>query len=252
MVYGLFFKLLVIIFLGPLCFSQASANEVIPNAFLIPDSHPIKAQLDELFSCSRVILNLKTLARAGFVFSKPRPFTHLIVAKHPAFPGYLFKLYLDAQRYHKNKPEEYFWMQRIEGALLVRHAITIYQLQDYVKVPQKWIYQLPKKPKAHKGYMTKKFILVEEDMNLLSDKENEWLWSTSNTSKEHLYAVYLVLKYAGLSDCAKPDNIPFSSDGRIAFIDTQTHGQEVPYKDLESCLCPENQNFWHQLVFRDF
>lgn len=249
MACGLFFRhVFVLLFLSQTIFFHISAEESVPAAYLLPADHPIKSLLDNLFSSSRVLLNLDTLEEAGFDFSKPRKFTNLIIARHPAFPGYIFKLYLDAQRYHKDKPEQHFWMLRIEGALQVRREIEENNLRELIKVPQKWIYPLPKKPKPPTGYMTKHYILVEEDMQLFSQEDNEALWASEYVTPQLLNAVYLVLAKVGLSDCAKPDNMPFSVDGRIAFIDTQTHGRKVHFDRMTSWLSPENQTYWEKLI----
>ena len=80
--------------------------------YLVPSDHPIKGVLDVLFTTSRVILNLDTLHKAGFAKTSPNKFTRVIVTAHPAIPGYVFKLYLDAQRDHKNMPESHYWLLR--------------------------------------------------------------------------------------------------------------------------------------------
>lgn len=243
---GLFFRLFVfLVFFQVLA---VSATDSIPANFLLPVEHPIKPVLDHIFSSSRALLSLESLEKAGFSFSKPRKFTNLIVARHPAIHGYIFKLYLDAQRYHKDKGEHFFWILRVQGSLLVRQQIIANNLQDFLKVPQKWIYALPKNPKPHKGYMRKNYILVEEDMDLISNEENKALWKSGYVSKELLDAVFLVLREVGLSDCAKPDNIPFSKDGRVAFIDTQTFGGSVPFNNLTSVLSEENQSYWKLII----
>ncbi len=247
---GLFFKSYVLshFLCAMLFFHEACASESVPVEFLMPDNHPIKPLLDALFSTCRVLLNLDNLKKVGFDYAKPRKFTNLIIAKHPALPGYIFKLYLDAQRYHKDKPEQHFWKLRVQGARLVRQEIEKYHLQDLMKVPLKWIYQLPKRPIPPKGYVTKHYILVEEDMQLLSKEENEKIWASTYVTPQHLHAVCLVLRNVGLCDCAKPDNMPFSIDGRIAFIDTQTHGEEVNCNNLTAWLSAENQAYWELLI----
>lgn len=245
---GLFFNLLFILFFSSPLLPIANAHDAISHQYMLPEDHPIKPFLDAIFSSSRVILNRENLKKAGFLFSKPRQFTHLIIASHPSIPGYIFKLYLDAQRYHKHKPEEHFWLLRVQGALKVRHEIEVHQFQHLMKVPQKWLYKLPKKPKSPEGFMPKHYILVEEDMYLLDTKENENLWRSPFVSPELLEALFTIVSRVGLSDCMKPDNIPFSIDGRIAFIDTQTHGQTVDYDRLKPWLSLPNQTYWHQLM----
>lgn len=226
-------------------FSPLLIASELQKEMVMADDHPIKSQLDALFSSSRVTLNLKTLREAGFDRAKPRKFTKLIVTKHPSFPGYVFKLYLDAQRPHKNTAEDQFWKMRVEGANQIRAYIEDYQLESLFKVPQKWIYRLPKHPRPPEGYYLRKTILVEEDMDLLSNKENEETWKSDLITYSLLDALYLILRDIGLKDCCRPENIPFSSDGRIAFIDTQTHGSKtVNFSQLNPYLSPKNKRYW--------
>lgn len=227
--------------------AQKVKNLVAP--YLLPDNHPIKPTLDAIFSASRVTFTIKTLVEAGFAKTKPRAFTRLVVTKHPAMPGYIFKLYLDAQRMHKEIPEYQFWKMRIQGAEKVRKAITNRGLDALFKVPHKWIYQLPDNHFPQTGYYAKHYILVEEDMDLVSDKENKAIWKSSLITFALLDDIYAILKAVGLSDCAKPDNIPFSIDGKIAFIDTQTHGnKQVNYGKLTPFLSEANQAYWKSLT----
>jgi len=246
-VSGSIFKLLLTIYLSFNCLGAAQPSaQVAP--YLLPQDHPIKPLLDVLFSSSRATFNLETLEKAGFSKTSPRKFTKLIVTRHPAIPGYVFKLYLDAQRFHKDLAEHHFWILRVQGSELVRSIIAAHGLESSFKVPYKWIYPLPKHPKPSKNYYPKHYILVEEDMYLLKDSDNKALWASSYVSQPLLQALYLILKQAGLYDCAKPDNIPFSVDGRIAFIDTQTHSHtNVDYNKLTPYLSPANQAYWKSL-----
>lgn len=218
------------------------------DPYLLPEHHPVKASLDRLFSENRVILNLKNLQKAGFNKVKPRKFTKLIVTKHPDFPGYVFKLYLDAQGFHKDLPEYHYWILRIQGVEKIRQEIAVRGLEHYFKVPKKWIYALPRKPVPPKGYANKHYILVEEDMDILANEENKELWKSDYVTRDLLNELYGILKTVGLHDCAKPDNIPFARDGRIAFIDTQSHGMEVEYKKLNPFLSKENLIYWKTLT----
>ena len=217
--------------------------------YLMPASHPIKPLLDTLFVSSRVILNLDTLREAGFTKAKPRKFTKLIVTTHPAFPGYIFKLYLDAQRFHKNLPEHHYWVLRVKGAQKVQDEITKRGLGGQFKVPQKWIYEIPQIHMSSSGYYTKTYILVEEDMNLMTSHDNEKTWASSYVTTTLLDDLYSILENVGLYDCAKTHNIPFSQDGRIAFIDTQTWGsRHVAYQFLTPYLSKPNQAYWKSLT----
>ncbi|MFA6915116.1 MAG: hypothetical protein WC222_01850 [Parachlamydiales bacterium] len=218
-------------------------DEILP--YLLPNDHPIKASLDSFFSKKRVIFNRKTLEDAGFANTTPRQFTSLIVTTHPNYPGCIFKLYLDVQRYHHRTSELYLWLLRVEGAEKVRHVIAEHHLDSFLKVPKKWIYFLPDQAKIPDGYYPRHYILIEEDMELVSNTENRTYWSSEKVTPSLLNAVYLVLSEVGLSDCAKIDNIPVSKDGKIAFIDTQTHGKgKVPFHRLNKALSSGNRAYW--------
>lgn len=254
MVFGWFFRvaLLAGVLFAGICLEAAKPTtheqqKLAP--YLLPLDHSIKPILDAIFTQTRVTLNLDTLFEAGFAKTKPRKFTKLLVTKHPAVPGYIFKIYLDAQRYYKNIPEHHFWLMRVRGAHLVRNLIQANGWEGQFKVPQKWLYALPKNHLPPQGYETKYYILVEEDMDLLSDSENKAHWASNAVTHDLLNQVHVLLKTIGLSDCPKPDNIPFSKDGRIAFIDTQTYGESsIAYKRLAPFLSKSNQDYWKTLT----
>ncbi len=225
------------------------SKEHIPSEYFLPSTHPIKPQLDHLFSSTRVTFSLDSLFESGFQETKPRKFTHLIVTSHPLFPGYIFKLYLDTQKNHKDKPEEFFWCLRVQGARLVQLAIDHQNLDHLFKVPKKWIYQLPSTPEPPLGYYQKNYILIEQNMDLFDKADNYSIWKSSYVTHDLLNHFYDVLKQVGLSDCAKPDNAPFSKDGRIAFIDTQTHGEtKIRFDKLNDFLSKENRSYWKTLT----
>lgn len=216
--------------------------------YLLPEHHPIKSKLDQIFRHSRATFNLDTLLKAGFSKSKPREFTKLVVTRHPSIPGYIFKIYLDSQCYHKDKPEHLLWMKRIQGADTIRQVITEYGFEDQFKVPRKWIYPLPKHPPVPAGYYPKYYILVEEDMELLSDQENLESWASHHIDQEFLTNLYTILTEAGFWDC-KPANLAFSIDGRVAFVDTEGLGcKSVKYDKLIPFLSKSNQDYWKRLT----
>lgn len=219
------------------------------NPYLLPKNHPIKPQLDKLFSNSRAILSLKSLKKAGFESPKVRKWTHVVVTRHPDIPGYIFKTYLDAQRLFKDMPEYNHWIKRIKGVRAVQRVIDENHLESTFKAPKKWIYEFPEEPAPPKEFIRKNYILVEEDMNLCSKLVNKRYWHSSRVTKETLDGLYLILETVGLSDCAKRDNLPFSHDGRIAFIDTESCEEwPVPYKRLTSSLPKILQPYWLELI----
>jgi len=217
-------------------------------SYLMTEDHPIKAKLDACFEKSRVTFNLESLKKAGFKSSFPRKYTRLIVTKHPKFPGYIFKLYLDVQRYHSDEFEFVQWASRVEGGNKIREYIQTTQTADFFCVPEAWIYQLPKKPKCPEGYMPKDYILVEQEMNLIASKENEQLWKSNEIGEETLENLFFLVRNIGLEDCLKPDNLPFTDEGRIAFIDTESYGKKVKFKHLIPFLSDNNQHYWKKLI----
>lgn len=251
---GWIFKLILALFLvgSHTCtYADESPQRVQQKVapYLLPDDHFIKPTLDAIFGNMRATLNLKTLVKAGFNKTHPRQFTGLIITKHPGVPGFVFKLYLDAQRYHKEQPEYYYWILRIQGVQRIEEVIAAYGLESLFKCPKKWIYALPKDPKPPEGYLDKSYILVEEDMDLMSSKANGKRWRSNAVTHEMLDQLFLIIHEAGLADSTKPDNIPFSTDGRIAFIDTEIHGKKkIDYSNLLPYLSNKNQAHWNSLI----
>lgn len=219
--------------------------------YLLPENHPVKEKLDSIFIKKRAILNQKTLLAAGFTHAKPREFTHLIVTKHRDLEGYVFKIYLDAQRAKKGKGESYFWLLRIQGAEKIRSLVKEKKWDSQFKIPKKWIYHLPNDPSPPTEFNRKNFILVEEDMKVLGDQENRKKWGTGTVDTDLLKKVFFITEQLGLADCAKPDNIPFCEDGKIAFIDTQTFDEwPVHFDKMTPFLSNEMKQLWKTLIKR--
>ena len=217
--------------------------------YLMPENHPIKTKLDTFFTQSRWTFNEKTMEAGGFLNVHPQKFSRAIVTKHPEFSGYVFKVYLDTQRYYLDLPEGEIWARRAEGANCVREVIERMGVHAMMKAPVKWIYRLPDQPKVPKGYIPKRFILVQEDMELVSNEENRKLWKSDFITPELLDKVHYVIKEVGLLDCANVNNIPFSVDGKIAFIDTQTHhATKVFWDSLNRHLNEENRRYWKEIT----
>lgn len=216
---------------------------------LLPEDHPFKPKLDRIFSASRAIFNSKTMEEAGFENGKVREFSKIVVTTHPKIPGCVIKAHLDVQRYHSNHPEYYYWLLRIKGASLIKEYLDEQKWNHLFKVPKKWIYTLPENPAPPHGYLQKNFILVEEDMSLYNSQANKDIWKSSYVTQELLEQLYAILEKIGLHDCAKTHNIPFSTDGRIAFIDTQSfYDWPVAYDCMTDYLPSDLQEFWVDLT----
>lgn len=221
-------------------------NTLSPH--FLPSDHPVKKELDKIFKKYRAIHSEETMSKAGFTGAKIRQWTRLVVAKHPKMKGFIFKAYLDTQHPHRGLPEYEFWLKRIMGVRLLQEYIDQHEWNHEFKVPRKWIYPLPEHPSS-KGKYPKNFILIAEDMDIYSDEENEKIWKSNYVSPELLDHLFQMITDLGFRDCAKPDNIPFSKDGRIALIDTQSyHESSIAYGSLLYHLNQSNKQHWDDLI----
>lgn len=220
MLFACFYRLLLV-FILTIPLEASLPQEVLP--YIMPEDHPIKAGLDALFSSNPSLES----------FNRPiSKRTRLFVGIHPDFPGYIFKFLPNT-----NPMEHEYWLNRIRTANIIRNAIEERGFGDQFKVPQKWLYVLPSR-----------YLLVAEDMNILPTEENKALWKSSYVTPELLYNLFVLLRDLHLRDCCKPDNIPFSRDGRIAFVDTQFFEGKMKYKRLSPSLSPSNQIYWKVLT----
>ena len=218
------------------------------NAYTIPKRHPAKQKLDQICSNARVFASLDAMIAAGFEKAKPQHHTKIIVTRHPDLPGYIIKAYLDDQKYHSNNPEHYYWLKRCEGARRIQATIDENHYEHVLKVPEKWIYRLPDNPAPAEGSVPKYFILIEDDMNIVSNKKNVRLWRTKAT-QEILTALKVVMLKDRFYDCAKPANCPFSKDGRVALVDTQTFDKrKVKFFKLNRVLSKPMRKFWYSIT----
>lgn len=220
-------------------------NQLTP--YFLPEDHPIKPKLDKIFS-TRVTLDSTTLKVAGFKTPNPTRYTHTVVSKHPKLKGYLVKLYRDD--YIDVVDWEEF-LDRIIGAAYTRQAIERHGWNNWFKVPKKWLYPLPPEPAPPRGYRHGNFILVVEDMDIYEKKQNFAIYKSPKLSKEKLQALFTIIYEEGLDDSVVPNNVPFSKDQRIAFVDTQFyHKWPVRFYLTYLFLDPEMKPYW-KLITHD-
>lgn len=213
--------------------------------FFLPFDHPIKKNLDKIFS-SRVTLNKETFVDAGFDTNGPKHPENLIVGTHPLLRGYVLKVYLDVQ--NMNECDNFY--RRITGARSIQKSITAHGYQHLFKVPQKWIYPLPKNtiPPNNPELYPKHFILVAEDMHILSHHRNGKCFKKKITP-EILDALYTVITELGLIDSVFKGNIPFNEAGQLNFIDTEHHHKwPIKYYQVHRFINQKMQQHWQQLI----
>ncbi|MEM1282658.1 MAG: hypothetical protein AAGG81_03810 [Chlamydiota bacterium] len=231
-------------FIKPAHIPESVWNTVSP--YFIPEEHPVKPKLDQIFSVSRrIISSSESLKKAGFKNTKPGKWKGTIVASHAKLKGYLVKMYSDDQT---NEIEWAKFLDRIRGALAVKEVIDLHNLHDLFKVPNKWIYPLPENPAPATGKPRKNFILLVENMDLISKKGNLTKWKRSDFPKKFLNKLFIILQELGLRESVYAFNLPFSVDGKIAFVDTEYHHMwPINYRSLLQYLSPSNQEYWKQL-----
>lgn len=217
--------------------------------YLLPYNHPIRKILHQIFSEPRPLLSSKNMKRAGFFNYTPSD-KGIIVTGHPRLNGYLIKAYLDTCYL----PDWKLWIQRIVGANLIRHSIEEMGYSVIMKAPKKWIYPLPRtqKPPSGEGYFPKGYVLVVQDMGILSEVGNQQNWRHCVT-KSFLGAFYNFVVTNGLVDSYYIDNSPFCFDRKIAFLDTEHYEvslENFPNRQyvLSRYLSPEMQAYWNLLI----
>ncbi len=232
----------------PLTAAPTPSEIELTAPFLLPHNHPAKAGLDEIFQTSEPLLSPDHLKKAGFKNTKPGQGTGMSAATHPKIKGYRIKTYFHTDAIHETPA----WLRRIAGANAVAHSIEKHGYQDLMLVPRKWIYQVPATPAIEKDHslIPKHYILVVEDIKLVEAGGNIYLYKT-HLNKEMIKALYTVIKENLLIDSVYPDNVPFASDGRLAFIDTEHFNRtDVPvrFDRLTKYMPKKYKAYWESLV----
>lgn len=222
-------------------------NEVTP--YLLPENSSLKKKLDLIFGASRVTASKEAMQNAGFIFVE-RMGQHVYVATHPDLPKVVVKIYTDDDP----TPDEWQnWVNRIKGMLLIKQGIVDLGYKKYFTVPQKWIYQLPPTPLplANTGGCPRNFILIAEDMNIMSWEDNKLKWR-HKTDKKKLFALYQMLKTYGLRDSARIGNVPWSYKGKIVFVDTEFYNAfPVNYQPLLEHISTSLRPYWKEITGLD-
>lgn len=225
-------------------------NEIEP--YLIDPHSPLKSAIDLIFTNSRVTFNPVTLVQAGFTILCHQPRSFIAVAKHPAVPGFLFKLYYDIELRMKNNTPGWKWfVRRCQSAKILRKIIEKNQLK-YFAVPDKFIYILPPAtaPIKTPEIDPKLTVLIVEDMNLVPEDLNYLAWRTLITP-DILDELYILISYAKGSSY-RPDNIPFTYSGKFAFIDTEYPNRKPDFYSILPYLSEDMRNYWMTLIKKNY
>jgi hypothetical protein len=138
----------------------------------------------------------------------------ITVASHRSVPGYLFKKYVSSGKREALDDQLENYQTRLEGARRLRGLIDDKKLR-HVVVPSKWLRTLPeefgtRREPAH--------ILIVERLDLLDADESEHAYRRIDESvlRDLCVALYA---FRGLDSTAK--NLPHTTDGKVAFVDTE-------------------------------
>lgn len=216
--------------------------------YLISSRHPMKKNLDLLFSRKRITRDQETFENAGFDIIASRPRSFIIVARHAALPGYLVKVNLDTTLERKRKRESWEWFVfRCEGAKKIREVIKKKKFKHFV-VADKWIYCLPPRPSPPKdpSHTRHLVILLAKDMNLVSKKDNLEAWK-KNITKSHLKELYTIISHAKGSSY-RASNISYTHTGHFAFIDTEYPFEGPDFEGIRPYLNSEMRAYWDKLI----
>lgn len=238
-----------------LTYSNFDGNPYLTNnmrkrikPYLMPVNFIEKGLLDAMFTKSRVIETETSFLAAGFEILFRQPYSFVRVARHPAFPGYIFKVYLDSELRKKGNKAGWDWLTcRCEGAENVRNLIKQKNL-IYFSVPDKWIYPLPvhPSPKDELKKSRQPIILVVTDMELVEHEESIDAWKNKIT-RAHLKELYCILSH-GFASSHLIWNIPYSKSGKFACIDTENPKKQPEYKEVKNYLSEEMCLYWDELV----
>lgn len=207
---------------------------------LLPEDHPLHAQLKGLFIDPDMFKSNECLRLAGF-HPCNKPLKPFMVATHPKLKHYIIKKYRDDVSQHKQLKN---YLDRISASRALRKFIQLNHLQ-HITVPQKWIYKLPKRfsPKINQ----KSYILIVEKVDICSgadDLNGEIAQKYKSMNFDILKELCLVLYYfRGLDSSLR--NMPFTRQNQIAFIDTE-HWQDEsrPFlRHVMPYLSPEHQQY---------
>lgn len=175
---------------------------------------PILSLLGELFNDPKMFESYSRFEKAGFALIEHAPHK-IMTGGHKRVQGYLFK------KYNNDKPDKKQlrnYMHRVEGSRLLRTFIAEHGFTRVI-APRKWLYELPSTFPA-------RYLVVAEKVDLVSRDATERAYA--RIGKEQMAELATILYYfRGLNSTAQ--NLPYTEDGKIAFIDTERwhHDKEL-------------------------
>ena len=220
--------------------SARKSLQIDATPYMISKEHPFQRALDSIFTEENVLQDSESFARAGFVTLDKRVHNNMRVAKHEAFPGYLFKLFLDSESpLEKRRSHNANFIRRCFFADYIRQLIRKGAITLFT-VPDKWLYELPFSRREGKS----RLILIATEMHLVSYEETRNAWKTCITP-QHLQELFLIKQCIPLSQTIL-ENIPYTQEGTFAVIDTENRTYHTA--KLSQYFSDEMRSYWEELV----
>jgi len=196
---------------------------------------PILGRLGALFTDPTMFGSFDRFGDAGFDLVDHAPHK-IMTGAHDRARGYLFKKYDDTKPGEKQLRN---YMRRVEGAALIR-AFVAERGFSRVVAPRKWLHELPAAfPRPH--------LLVVEEVDLVSRGETERAYA--HIDEDQLRELATVLYYfRGLNSTAA--NLPYTEDGKIAFVDTERWHRDKDLRKVGDRL-PRRRREQAEAVFDD-
>lgn len=225
--------LLSTLFTFAICFTsfgRADLTEDLVRHSLQSD-HPFYRALDNIFSSPKTLNSEKNLIKAGFTIIQLRN-PQFVIAKHPALPGHLVKLYLRSS----SRSLECQWkntITRCNNAEKLRDLIKKNNIKRFT-VPDKWIYTTKQQDP----------ILIVTKMNIVSEEQSRYAWKHLIKNK-HLQELFCIIRH-GCGSSKLIENIPYTKEGMFTCIDTEKPSQGDSY--LKKYLSKKMRNYWDFLI----
>ena len=173
---------------------------------------PPEVDLDSLFPRKSIFDSVDNLEEAGFQIVRASTKDRVTVFGHPSLPGYLFKKFLHDVK-HPYKKQLASYKKRVHGAVALKAHIDALNINSLV-VPRKWLCKLPPRFRADGR---RQYIVVVEKYNLLErDKTKQLYRAIPKETIRDLCTIFFAFKRVDFA----VRNMPFTTDGKIAFIDT--------------------------------
>ena len=167
---------------------------------------PISSMMSDLFDDPKMFGSYSRFEAAGFALVDHAPHK-IMTGSHRRARGYLFKKYDDDK---PGKKQIRNYMHRVEGSRLLRSFIAARRFTRVV-APRKWLHELP-------PAFPERYLVVAEKIDLVSRDATERAYA--RIDEDQLRELATILYYfRGLNSTSA--NLPYTEDGRIAFIDTE-------------------------------